>query len=343
PGKVVAARQLERDQTLNARHSLGNWLFSVLALEASDAERVEVSSAASDKQNPKEPKKLASFKIPRSFLVAENGDVAKATERYEATLAWRKETMADSILTMPQTHYDTIKTHYTQFLHKHDKLGHPLYFEKIGSINIGQLKKAGIAQEDLFRHYLFAMEFTLKYAAHELCQCDACATSDTQKLCIVLDARGIGMRDMGGEAFEFIRKCTGVMQRHYPQRSFKIFFVNVPSWFGMAWKGVKPLLNEATRAKTNILTESETAAALLEFIDAENLPVEYGGSCSCPGGCATNSAYQLLQKALVESVLECKPFESDELVRTISRERSGDCRSSGEEQVAEAPPPMSPP
>lgn len=33
--------------------------------------------------------------------------------------------------------------YYKQFLHKHDKLGHPVYFEKIGAINIKQLQKAG--------------------------------------------------------------------------------------------------------------------------------------------------------------------------------------------------------
>uniref|UniRef100_H3H399 CRAL-TRIO domain-containing protein n=1 Tax=Phytophthora ramorum TaxID=164328 RepID=H3H399_PHYRM len=311
---VRASRALGRKK-LNLRSTLrGNWDFTVVTLEASESERLE---SVSDSQ--KTLQKAASIKIPPAFLVAENGDVVKATERYETTLAWRKEVMADSILTMPQTLYDIIKANYTQYLHKHDKLGHPLYIEKIGSINIPQLKKVGVTQDTLFKHYLFAMEFTIKYAAHQICPCEACASSETQKLCIVLDARGIGMRDMGGDVFEFIRRCTGAMQRYYPQRSFKIFIVNVPSWFGMAWKGVKPLLNETTRAKTNILTESETAAALLEFIDADNLPVEYGGTCACAGGCETNSSYQRLQRALVESVLECKPFDSEELVPLSSR------------------------
>lgn len=152
----------------------------------------------------------------------------------------------------------------------------------------------------------------MKYAANRCCPCEACASSETQKLCIVLDARGIGMKDIGGEAFEFIRRCTGTMQKHYPQRSFKIFFVNVPSWFGMAWKGIKPLLSEATRAKTNIVSESDTPATLLEFIDAENLPEEYGGKCACAGGCDENSAYQRLQRELVNSVIKCEPFNADE-------------------------------
>lgn len=152
------------------------------------------------------------------------------------------------------------------------------------------------------------MEFTLKYAANQLCPCEACASSDTQKLCIILDARGIGMKDIGGEAFEFIRRCTSMMQKHYPQKSYKIFFVNVPSWFGMAWKGIKPLLNETTRAKTNILSESDTPGKLLEVIDAENLPVDYGGKCACTGGCDENSAYQRIQRALVSCVLNGEPF-----------------------------------
>uniref|UniRef100_M4BAR9 CRAL-TRIO domain-containing protein n=1 Tax=Hyaloperonospora arabidopsidis (strain Emoy2) TaxID=559515 RepID=M4BAR9_HYAAE len=324
--KMAMARQTtlaDTEEDQQSRGFLGSWDFTVVALEASESERFE--NTASMTQLSQLVKS-----VPTAFLLAENGDTAKALKRYENTLTWRKDVMADSILTMPQTHYDAIKASYTQFLHKHDKLGHPLYFEKIGSINIPQLKRVGVTPDALFKHYLFAMEFMLKYAAHEICPCDACAPSETQKICIVLDARGIGMRDMGGEVFEFIRRCTSAMQCHYPQRSFKIFIVNVPSWFGMAWKGVKPLLNEATRAKTNILTESETAAALLEFIDAENLPVEYGGTCSCSGGCETHSSYQLLQRALVESVLECKPFESEELLRAISLERSGESRSSEE-------------
>lgn len=168
------------------------------------------------------------------------------------------------------------------------------------------------------------MEFTLKYAANRLCPCEACASSETQKMCIILDARGIGMKDIGGEAFEFIRRCTSTMQKHYPQKSFKIFFVNVPSWFGMAWKGIKPLLSEATRAKTNIVSESDTPATLLGVIDAENLPVEYGGKCACAGGCDENSAYQRIQKALVGSVMRGVPFNGGELAEPSAAAINGE-------------------
>ncbi|KAF1794633.1 PH domain-like [Phytophthora cactorum] len=229
-----------------------------------------------------------------------NGEVIKATERYEATLAWRKEVMADSILSMPQPHYDTIKASS-----KARQTRHPLYIEKVGSINIPQLKKLGVSQDTLFKHYLFAMEFR----------------SNAEDVHHTGRAWHRHAR-YGGEVFEFIRRCTGVMQRHYPQRSFKIFIVNVPSWFGMAWKG--------HTAKTNILTEIESAAALLEVIDADNLPIDTAER--------SNSSYQLLQQALVKSVLECKPFDSDDLIQQIERERSGESRG----HSASSPPVMGP-
>lgn len=173
----------------------------------------------------------------------------------------------------------------------------------------------------------------MKYAAHEYCRCDACASSDTCKLLLVLDARGIGMRDLTGEPFEFIRRCTGVMQRHYPQKSFKIFFVNVPTWFGMVWKSIKPMLNEAPRAKTNILTESEVASGLLEYIDADNLPVEYGGNCACNGGCDKHSAFQELQQSLVDSVIQGKDFHVGEHQTNDSTDSSPTGVSSGSDPM----------
>jgi hypothetical protein len=51
------------------------------------------------------------MEIPPAFLVAENGDVDRATERYGRTLEWRRRMRVDSILAMPQTHYDTIKAY----------------------------------------------------------------------------------------------------------------------------------------------------------------------------------------------------------------------------------------
>jgi hypothetical protein len=50
---------------------------------------------------------------------------------------------------------------------------------------------------------------------------------------------------------------------------------SAPSWFSVLWKVVAPLLHENTRRKINII--GRDYSPMLECIDAESLPVKYGG------------------------------------------------------------------
>lgn len=180
PGRIMATRKAAAavvEVTLNENDSIGDWEFAILALEASESECIKSSSLTQDETlKTSKKKESAAVVVPKSFLVAENGNAAKAAERYEVTLAWRQEVNADGILGVPQQHYDTIKAcvvfvealcglidalaqtswhslsvcvcvcanrNYKQYLHKQDKLGHPVYFEKMASINIKQLQRSG--------------------------------------------------------------------------------------------------------------------------------------------------------------------------------------------------------
>ena len=54
--------------------------------------------------------------------------------------------------------------------------------------------------------------------------------------------------------------------------------------FTPLWAIIRPWLDPVTRDKFRVLG-SNYQSELLEVIDAENLPVEYGGTCKCEGGC----------------------------------------------------------
>ena len=41
---------------------------------------------------------------------------------------------------------------------------------------------------------------------------------------------GVGIRDLAGDAFDFLRKSSSLIQEHYPERSAVIMIVNAPSW-----------------------------------------------------------------------------------------------------------------
>ena len=72
----------------------------------------------------------------------------------------------------------------------------------------------------------------------------------------------------------------------------KIVIINAPSSFTFIWSVVKPWLAKETAAKVDI-HGSNYRDALLSLVDAENLPSEFGGSCTCHangGQCHLSSA-----------------------------------------------------
>jgi hypothetical protein len=102
------------DHSLAEEETLGSWQFLILSLEASEAEHIKSSKLVEDEYQRRLKKESSSSSsssssVPKRFLVAENGNAAKAAERYEATLAWRQEVNADGILQTPQLHYNIIK------------------------------------------------------------------------------------------------------------------------------------------------------------------------------------------------------------------------------------------
>jgi hypothetical protein len=42
-----------------------------------------------------------------------------------------------------------------------------------------------------------------------------------------LDAKGIGLSNARGKAMDFVKKASKMIATHYPERSYKIFVINV--------------------------------------------------------------------------------------------------------------------
>ena len=161
--------------------------------------------------------------------------------------------------------------------------------------------------------------------------------SETAKTITVFDVEGVGIRDLAGVAFEFLRRSSSLIQEHYPgqsdipspvlpvaflytyfnvhalcslcclyistERSKVIMIVNAPSWFSFLWKMIRPMVNERTQKKVKICKSGkETTDAIAEFVDIEKVPKCYGGQLTYgddPDSCRWNSPEE---KALREHV-----------------------------------------
>jgi len=178
-----------------------------------------------------------------------------------------------------------------------------VYFERVGGINIQNMFDAGLSMEDIIRHYIFITEFLWEELQPH---------ADARVL-TVLDVRGVGLKDARGKAMDFIRQASKFQAAHYPERSFQIWIINVPSWFGLIWKVIYRMLDEVTRSKVHIYSDDGYKARLLEVVDAASLPVEYGGTCTCcspeefeangrRSKCETNSEEEIALRELVVRV-----------------------------------------
>lgn len=176
------------------------------------------------------------------FIDAEKGDEEKGRQRYEATLEWRAENNVDNILVSPHPTFSTIKKFYPQYFHGRTKAGLPVYYEQPGKINLPALKREGLSLDDLLRHYMYITEYLWRVIE----------PSDTGRSVTVLDVTGIGMSDLGGEVLDFIKRASSFTGAHYPERSAHIFIINIPGWFNMIWRMVKPLIDPVTREKVGL-------------------------------------------------------------------------------------------
>jgi hypothetical protein len=74
---------------------------------------------------------------------------------------------------------------------------------------------------------------------------------------------------------------------NYPQRLQKAFLLNAPAWSGVIWKVLAAVIPRKTREQLQLFTvkqRAEAGAALLQWVPAEQLPVQYGGTCIVPLG-----------------------------------------------------------
>lgn len=210
-------------------------------------------------------------KMPAMFLAAEKGNQEKAEKRWVATVAWRREFDMKNILRRPHPKFDIIKQHFPHWFHFTSKENYTVYVERSSKINLPALKEAGVTQEDLLYHYRFVTEFMWVYLNKKL--------PPEGRGMTILDIEGMGMRSVGGEVLDFIKKASKFTGDHYPERCGHIYVLNAPWYFKTIWTMCKTFVDPVTVAKTHICKAADVKKELLKQLDAEYLPSLFGGDC----------------------------------------------------------------
>lgn len=214
------------------------------------------------------------------FLRARKFDVNLSKKMFVDTEKWREETHLDEIL--PNWDYpekEQMFKYYPQYYHKTDKDGRPVYIEQLGNIDLNAMYSI-TTQERMLTN--LAVEYE-RVADPRLPACSRKAGHLLETCCTIMDLKGVGI-SKASQVYSYVRSASALSQNYYPERLGRLYVINAPWGFSGVWSIIKGWLDPVTVQKIHILG-SGYKKELLAQVPAENLPLEFGGSCKCEGGC----------------------------------------------------------
>ncbi|CAK9075235.1 SEC14 cytosolic factor (Phosphatidylinositol/phosphatidylcholine transfer protein) (PI/PC TP), partial [Durusdinium trenchii] len=247
------------------------------------------------------------------FLRARRWDVAAAVLQYQDTCQWREEHHIDELrakalgpqglFSCQELDQETVsalfsggveKFPFLRLVNQREDEGAWLFFGMAVSFGVDKegrpihLQKAGVASHRFAQMYSFAGDnpaYNIIYDGYvrmqELQAARMQESSDrmgkrvTQQV-VIMDFKGLSFWP-DPRAIAVFKDFLMVSQKYYPETLAIQFFLNTPPIFMAIWRLIKDWIDPVTAKKMHLLG-SDFHSELLEYIHADQLPVEYGGT-----------------------------------------------------------------
>jgi hypothetical protein len=175
-------------------------------------------------------------------FVASYPSPSKAYAALQQCVEWRQARGMVGLLDRPHPKFAAIKHRYPHaalgWSRKKDCLV-TLDCYGVWKQSYDALKADGVSEEELLAHLMLCFDFYFS-------RLDPRPLPHGKSINIV-DLAGLKMSDAAGEAFRFISKAGALLNLHFPLRLRKAFLINAPSWWGVVWRLVSPLIDSKTR------------------------------------------------------------------------------------------------
>ncbi|KAI0051148.1 CRAL/TRIO domain-containing protein [Auriscalpium vulgare] len=219
---------------------------------------------------------------------ARNFNVKQAKQMILAALEWRRTTEGVGIdaLYRQLDPYDfpereEVFRYWPMWFHKPFQTGRPLNIQALGSINLSKLYKHVTPE----RHWQTILVNAESLTAEVLPAASAQAGRTIEQALVVVDLKGYSLSQFWQMKW-LAHHSFDISQEYFPETMGQLVVINAPSSFTAIWSIIKPWLSAQTVAKISIYGQ-DYKHALLDLVDAENLPESLGGKCNCVhvGGC----------------------------------------------------------
>lgn len=136
-------------------------------------------------------------------------------------------------------------------------------------------------EKKMLDYYIREYESTVN---QKIPSCANKAGHTVEQTLTILDLGGSSSKLMNKRVKKFVQIASSIAQDYYPEMLGRMFIVNTPGLFSMAWRIIRPWLDERTQKKIS-LEGKNFQSKLFELAPPENIPEFLGGTCRCEGGC----------------------------------------------------------
>ncbi|XP_062161519.1 SEC14 cytosolic factor isoform X2 [Alnus glutinosa] len=198
------------------------------------------------------------------FLKAREGNVAKAHKMLVDCLNWRVQSEIDNILAkpiVPAELYRAVRNSQLIGVSGHSREGLPIFAMGVG---LSTFDKASV-------HYYVQSHIQMnEYRDRVILPAASKKYGRPITTCVkVLDMTGLKLSALS--QIKLFTIISTIDDLNYPEKTNTYYIVNAPYIFSACWKVVKPLLQERTRKKVQVLPGSGRDE-LLKIMDYASLP-----------------------------------------------------------------------
>ncbi|XP_019183985.1 PREDICTED: phosphatidylinositol/phosphatidylcholine transfer protein SFH9-like isoform X1 [Ipomoea nil] len=198
------------------------------------------------------------------FLTAREGNVSKAHKMLVDCLKWRVQNEIDDILAkpiIPTDRYRDVRDSHLVGLSGYTREGLPVFAFGVGLSTFDKASDNYYVQSHIqineYRDRVVLPAASKKHGKH------------ISKCIKIFDMTGLKL-----SALSQIKLCTvisSIDDLNYPEKTVTYYIVNAPYIFSACWKVVRPLLQERTRKKIQVLSGCGQDD-LLKIMDYSSLP-----------------------------------------------------------------------
>ncbi|KAK1937198.1 CRAL/TRIO domain containing protein [Babesia divergens] len=211
------------------------------------------------------------------FLRARKFDINKTSAMLNKYFSWRLEVNVDKILRSNLSYIrDRVREYFPHGYHGVDRLGRPIYIERMGQGSYSKLMQQ-LSTDELTRYYIQRYE----YLTHVMLPAVSIKMNKpVEQLLTIVDLRGFTLSQINSKLKAFLTAMSSVTQNYYPELLGKLLFINASAFFSVLWQILSPLLDAKTLSKITVISsKTESRSRVLELVDPEQIPMFLGGTC----------------------------------------------------------------